>query len=105
MAINGINEGWKQLISKYTLIKEAVAAKIAPYWTPIAARLNPYWQPVREKYAQWTEPIRVWHRKLKESRPMLANGIQWSYDIARYGFYFSLVWYFCLDRALWTHAG
>lgn len=88
MAINGINEGWKQLISKYTLIKEAVAAKIAPYWTPIAARLNPYWQPVREKYAQLTEPIRVWHRKLKESRPMLANGIQWSYDIARYGFYF-----------------
>ena len=84
----GIVEGWNLLINRYTAIKSNITQRLIPFMKPIADKVGPFWQPVREKYAQWTEPIRVWHRNLKARSPMVANGIQWTYDIFRYGLYF-----------------
>ena len=104
MESTGIKKGWNMLINRYTAIKSSVAQRLAPYVKPIADKIGPYWQPISKKYAL-TEPVRQWHRKLKAKNPVLAGFIQWSYDLTRYGIYFSLALYFCMDRFVWSYAG
>jgi len=86
------------LFTGFTYIKKLTAPLWKPVYDFLFKYLNPYyqkyWIPVVKKYKTWTEPIRAWHRKLKAKSPFLANFIQWSYDLGRYGLYLLFTLFF-----------